>query len=326
MKNARMRMLLVLVVCVCLFVTAGCSDKKETKKFPSEPITMIVNYGGGGGTDIIARALAQAAEKQLGVPVTVINKTGGVGTAGIVELKSKKADGYTIGVITYAPIAIVPHQMKVPYTPEDFSYIMGYGVYRYGLAVKADSPYKTVDDLVKAAAAKKDGLAYAASGYPQPFAYQKLSEIKKVKFVHVPTKSGSETNTAVLGGHVESAVAIMADLMPFVKTNEMRILASVSSDRMEIAPNVPTLKEQGYDIAINSYMGLGAPKNVPADRLKILRDAFAKAYEEPAFQDVMKKINTPAKYIPGDEFGKLCSDGYKESEKNLKAMGKETKK
>lgn len=319
MKKMNVRILLAVVLCVCLFVVAGCSEKKQAK-FPSEPVTLIVNYGGGGGTDLSARALAKAAEQHLGVPVTVINKAGGVGTAGIVELKSKPADGYTIGVVTYAPLSIVPHQMAVPYTPEDFDYILGYAIYRYGLAVKADSPYKTVDDLVAAAAASKDGLPYAASGYPQPFAYQKLSELKNVKFVHVPTKSGPETNTAVLGGHVTSAVAIMSDLMPLVKSNELRILASVSSARLEISPDVPTLKELGYDIAINSYMGVGVPKGVPADRLKILQDAFAKTFNDPAFQDIMKKTNIPANYLSGSEFGKICIDGYKEAAKDLKAL------
>ncbi len=321
MKKSRWMVCAAVLVCFALVLTAGCSDKKAAK-FPSEPITLIVNYGGGGGTDISARALAQAAEKHLGVPVTVVNKAGGVGTTGIIELKNKKPDGYTIGVVTYAPMAIVPHQMKVPYTPEDFNYIMAYGIYRYGLAVKADSPYKTVDDLVAAAAKKPDGMPFVASGYPQPFVYQKISELKNVKFVHVPTKSGSETNTAVLGGHVDSTVAVMADLLPFVKSKEMRILASVSSDRLEIAPDIPTLKEQGYDIAINSYMGIGAPKGIPADRLKTLQDAFAKAFNDPTFQEVMKKTNVPAKYITGDEFGKICKEGYKEAEKNLKAQQK----
>lgn len=315
------KMWILIVVCVCLAVlVSGCSEKKQAK-FPSEPITLIVNYGGGGGTDITARALAKAAETHLGVPVTVVNKAGGAGTAGIIELKNKKPDGYTVGVVTYAPLAIVPHQMKVPYTPDDFKYIMGYGVYRYGLAVKKDSPYQTVDDLVKAAAAKPEGMSYSASGYPQPFVMQKISELKKVKFNFVPTKSGSEAVTAVLGGHVEVAVAIMADLMQFVKSGEMRLLASVSSERLDIAPNVPTLKELGYDIAVNSYMGIGVHKNVPPEQLKVLREAFAKAYNDKTFQDIMKKTNVPAKLIEGDEFGKLCSDGYKDSEKNLKAMG-----
>lgn len=319
MRKTRLTVFLAVVLCLALVVLAGCGEKKAAK-FPSEPITMIVNYGGGGGTDISARALAQAAEKYLGVPVTVINKTGGAGTAGIAELKNKKADGCTIGVVTYAPLAIVPHQMKVPYTPENFDYIMAYGIYRYGLAVKADSPYKSVDDLVAAAAKKPDGMPFVASGYPQPFVYQKISELKKVKFVFVPTKSGSETNTAVLGGHVDSTVAIMADLLPFVKSKEMRLLASVSSARLEIAPDVPTLKELGYDIAINSYMGIGAPKGVPSDRLKILQDAFAQAFKDAAFQDAMKKINTPANYISGAEFEKICVEGYKEAGKGLKAM------
>ncbi len=319
MKNKKSWMLVA--VCLCLImVVSGCSQKKA-EKFPSEPITLIVNYGGGGGTDITARALAKAVEPFLGVPVTVVNKAGGAGTAGIIEMKSKKPDGYSVGVVTYAPLAIVPHQMKVPYTPEDFKYIMGYGIYRYGLAVKKDSPYKTVDDLVKAAAAKPDGMAFSASGYPQPFVMQKIGALKNVKFNYVPTKSGSEAATAVLGGHVEVTIAVMADLMQFVKTGELRLLASVSSDRLDISPNTPTLKELGYDIAINSYMGIGVSKNVPDDRLKILREAFAKAFKDQAFQDIMKKTSVPAKYIDGEEFGKLCSDGYKESEQNLKAMG-----
>lgn len=322
MRKMKLRFFLAIVLCLCFLTvaTAGCS-KEEEAKFPNGPITLIVNYGGGGGTDITARALAKAAEQHLGVPITVVNKTGGVGTTGIIEMLNKKPDAYTVGVVTYAPVAIVPHQMEVPYVPEDFEFLLAYGAYRYGLAVKSDSPYNTVEDLIDAAADKKDGLPYAASGYPQPFVYQKLSELKDVKFTHVPTQSGSETNTAVLGGHVQSTVAIMSDLMPFVKSGEMRILASVSSDRMEIAPDIPTLKELGYDIAINSYMGLGVHKDVPADRLEILRDAFEKAFNDPTFQDVMTKSNIPAVYISGEEFGQICADGYKEAAENLKAMG-----
>lgn len=322
MKKVKLQYFLVALLCLSLIgtATAGCS-KKEEAKFPENPITLIVNYGGGGGTDITARALAKAAEQYLNVPIAVVNKSGGAGTTGIIEMLNKKPDGYTIGVVTYAPVAIVPHQMEVPYKPEDLKFIVSHGIYRYGLAVKNDSPYKTVDDLVKAAAEKDGGFTYAASGYPQPFVFQKLSQMKNVKFIHVPTASGAETNTAVLGGHVDATVAIMSDLMPFVKSGEMRILASVSDKRLEIAPDVPTLKEQGYDISINSYMGIGAHKDVPADRLQVLRDAFAKAFEDPTFQDVMKKANVPPNLISGEDFGKICADGYKDAEANLKAMG-----
>jgi tripartite-type tricarboxylate transporter receptor subunit TctC len=322
MKKTSLAVCLTVVLCLALVLSAGCSDKKAAK-FPTEPITLIVNYGGGGATDLSARALAQAAEKHLGVPVTVINKAGGFGSVGCIELKSKKPDGYTIGAFGYVPLTIVPHQMKVPYTPNDFEYIMTYGIYQYGLAVKADSPYKTVDDLVAAAAKMPEGMPYVASGYPQPFVYQMLGEQKKVKFVHVPTKSGVETNAAVLGGHVPSTVAVMSDLMPFVKSKEMRLLATLDTKRMEIAPDAPTMKEQGYEIVLNySYMGIGAPKGVPADKLKILQDAFAKAYNDPAFQEVMKKIGIPAKYTSGAEFEKLCKEGYVENEKKLKPAGK----
>lgn len=314
---------IVALLCLCLLtsLTTGCSSGGEKAKYPEGPITLIVNYGGGGGTDITARALAKAAEKHLGVPITVVNKTGGVGTTGIVEMLNKKADGYTIGVVTYSPVAIVPHQMTVPYTPEDFDYICAYGQYKYGLVVKSDSPYQTVEDLIEAARKSENGLSYAASGYPQPFIYEKLSKLEGVKFVHVPTTSGTETNTMLLGGHVESAVAVMSDIKPFIESGEMRLLASVSADRLDIAPDVPTLKEMGYGIEINSYMGLAAHKDVPDDRIEILRNAFAKAFEDEEFQDVMKRTQIPAKYFSGEEYREICIKGYQEARENLKEMG-----
>lgn len=312
--------LVVLVMFVAILFSAGCSAKKEAK-FPDGPLTLVVNYGGGGSTDLSARALAKAAEKHLGVPVTVVNKSGGSGTTGIVEVFNSKPDGYTIGILTYAPLAIVPHQMEVPYKPGDFKYIMGFGEYRYGIAVKSDSKYKNIEDLAKAAKAKEGGLAYSASGFPQPLAMNAIGKKHDAKFNYVPFKSGSEAITAVLGGHVEVTSVIMADLLPFLKSGEMRLLASSSADRWEQVPDVPTLKELGYDVAIASYMGMGAPKNIPDDRLQIISEAFKQAFNDPAFQDVMKKINTPSVYKTGQEYEQLVVNGYDEMKKVMAEMG-----
>ena len=290
------------------------------EKFPDKPISLTVNFGGGGGTATSARILSKAAEKYLNVPVSVSNKPGGLGTTAVVELQTKKADGYSLGVATYAPLAIIPHQMKVPYTPADFDYILAYAQYQYGIFVNSASPIKKLDDLV-AEAKKKGSLTYAASGYPQPFAMQRISEMKNIKFEHMPVKGGSELNVALLGGHVDVACAIIGDVLPLFKSGEIRILGTLTDKRLAATPDVPTCKEQGYDVTLYSYMAIAAPKGVPADRLEILRKAYAEAHNDAEFQDVMAKLNIPAVYMSGPEFQKRVEAGYADAKRDLKAMG-----
>lgn len=306
------------IIALCM-VLAVPPIAAAAEKFPSKPISLTVNFGGGGGTDTSARILSKAAEKPLGVPISVSNKPGGLGTTGVVDLMTKKADGYSIGVATYAPLAIIPHQMQLPYTPADFDYILAYAQYRYGIFVNAASPIKTLDDLV--AAAKNKELTYAASGYPQPFAMQRISELKGVKFHHMPVKSGADLNVQLLGGHVDVACAIIGDVIPLYKSGEVRILGVLSDERMEDLPDVPTCKEQGYDVTLYSYMAIAAPKGMPADRLKVLRNAFAEAHKDAEFQEVMKRLNIPAIYMSGDEFKKRVEEGYNDARRDLKAMG-----
>jgi tripartite-type tricarboxylate transporter receptor subunit TctC len=304
---------------LCLALTMPIAAT-AAEKFPARPVNLVVNFGGGGGTDTSARILSKAAEKPLGVPSSVRNKPGGLGTTAVVDLKGKPADGYNLAVATYAPLAIIPHQMTLPYTPADFDYILAYAQYQYGIFVRADSPIKTLDDLV-AEAKKKGSLTYAASGYPQPFAMLRISELKGVTFEHMPVKSGSELNVQLLGGHVDVACAIVADVLPLYKSGEVRILATLTNERLENTPEIPTGKEQGYDVTLYSYMAIAAPKGVPADRLETLRKAFADAHKDPEFRDVMKRLNIPAVYMSGDEFRQRVEEGYNNAEKDLKAMG-----
>ena len=165
MKKLSKLFALVLVLALALSLCAcGSAGGKE---YPSGPITMIVNYSAGGGTDLAARALGDAAAEVLGTAITVSNVTGGSGTVGVTELANSKADGYTIGVATLSPLALVPWQLEVTYTPDSFKYICAFGQYGYGIVVAKDSPYQTLEDLI--AAAKEGTVNYGATGYPQPF-------------------------------------------------------------------------------------------------------------------------------------------------------------
>lgn len=288
--------------------------------YPDHPINLVINFGGGGGTDTSARILSKAAEKILGVPIGAINRPGGLGTTGVIDLKGRPADGYNIGVATYAPLAIIPHQMDVPYTPADFDYLLAYAQYYYGIFVNSKSPINNLDDLV-AEAKKKGSLTYAASGYPQPFAMLRITEQTGAKFDHMPVKSGAELNTQLLGSHVDTACAIISDVLPLYKSGEFKILAVLTDKRMDVLSEIPTAKEQGYDITLYSYMAIAAPKGMPADRLETLRNAYIKAHQDPEFREVMNRLNIPAVYMSGDDFKKKVEEGFVDSRRDLEAMG-----
>lgn len=291
------------------------------KNFPERAITLIVNYGSGGPTDLSARALSKAVEEIIKVPVVVINRPGATGSAGVIELKGANNDGYTVGLLTYAPMVVVPHQTKVPYTPEDFDYLQAYGEYRYTIVVKASAPYQNIDDLVAAAKAKPGGLTFSASGYPQRLVMKTIGAKKKCKFRFVPYESGAEAVTAIVGGHVNSSVAIVTDILPFVKSGELRVLASASNSRINQAPEVPTLKELGYDVSIQSWIGLGVPAGVPKERRQVLCDAFKKGIANPKFIETMKKLSIPIIYMPGEDYRKQIEAGYRETGAVSKEMG-----
>ncbi|MDP3387776.1 MAG: tripartite tricarboxylate transporter substrate binding protein [Eubacteriales bacterium] len=318
---------LFLVISLIIMILGGCNNTPATPTtqaggettqapkidYPTKAITIICNYGAGGGTDLATRALAQAMERILGQPITVENKAGGSGTLGIIETMNRANDGYTIGVLTAAPLTIVPHQMEVPFTPEDFDYIGTFGQYGYGIAVKADSPYQSIADIVALAKASSGPLAYSASGYPQPFAMNAIGEKEGIEFTYAPYASASEVLTAVLGGHIQVAVGGQAEITQFMKSGELRLLAAAGESRWETAPEVPTLLELGYDVALRSYMGLGLPSGVDPQIAAILQDAFSKAVEDEQFLQVMRNMNFMISYTTGEEYKEFLARTYVEN-------------
>ena len=288
-----------------------------TVDYPKSPITMIVNYSAGGGTDLAARALANAAATILGVPITPSNVTGGNGSVGVTELSNSKGDGYTIGVATLSPLALVPWQLEVTYTPDDFKYICAFGQYGYGIVVAADSPYQTLDDLI--ADAKTKTINYGATGYPQPFGMEDLAEMTGASFNFVTYPSTTDMITDVLGGFIPVVMADMASFAAYVKSGEMRLLASATTNRWPAAPDVQTLIEMGYDTSINSYLGLCVPAETPDEIVEILRDAFAKAWEDATFVEIMNNANQGLAYMSGDEYEALVREMYSEWGERMEA-------
>ncbi|MCR4711399.1 MAG: tripartite tricarboxylate transporter substrate binding protein [Clostridia bacterium] len=276
--------------------------------YPTSVITMIVNYSAGGGTDLSARALADAAATALGGTITVSNVTGGNGTVGVTELANSKADGYTVGVATLAPLALMPYQLDVTYTPDSFKYICAFGQYGYGIVVSKDSPYQTLDDLI--AAAKEGTVKFGSTGYPQPITMADFGEACGGSFENVNYPSTTDLVTDVLGGFIPVAMADMASFASYVESGDMILLASATEKHWDVAPEVPTLKELGYDAVCDSYMGICVPADTDDAIVEVLRDAFKKACEDPKFQEILASVNQQQAYMTGEEYEAMVREYY----------------
>lgn len=286
--------------------------------WPDHEVKVVVNYGAGGVTDVATRIMVRALEKNLGKPVVVINRPGGQATLGPSFVARQPPDGYTVGVITYSSVAITPHLINVDYTIADFDFVGGFGQYQYGLAVNADAPYKTLAEFIAAAKASSKPFFFSAPGAPNNLAMWDLGKQAGVKFEQVLYKSGIESVMAVVTGDAQVVIQTPSEIEPQIKAGKLRMLASASPNRLTIMPELPTLREAGYDVQINSWMGLAVPKNTPKDVVARLQDALMTATKDPEVVQSFKNMGIDPLSMSGAEYKKKVTDGYVEIGKALK--------
>lgn len=270
-------------------------------KYPDKPITMYVAFAAGATTDLTARALAQGAEKILGVPIAVENKAGGGATVANGLLASKKPDGYTVLVTSTGSITVRPLLMKLAYKPQDFQVLMQFSYYIGGLVVPADSPWKTVDEFV-AHAKKNPGMTYASSGpnTQQQIGVESFARCKGLSFKHVPTKGGSSANTALMGKHVDF-IAGSGSHIPLVQQGTFRELVTFHVDaRDPKRPDIPVMKDVGCPPTNppNGMIVVG-PAGLPNDVADKLTATFKTVSETPEFKALLDKYNLDYAYEDG---------------------------
>ena len=300
-----------------LLITGGALA--TAADFPSREITVVVNYGAGGSTDLSTRALAAAMEQRLGTPLKVINRSGGAGTVGPTTLANSPNDGYTIGVTSFSPMAIQPNLRAVPYTIDDFTYLGGYARYRYGIAVHANSGITSMAALV--ARAKDGKVTFSASGPPNNLAMRALAAATGGTFQWVPYRSGKAATVAVLGQKVDATVQNPTDIVSHVKNGTMLLLASASPVRWFELPEVPTLREQGYDIAIDSWAGLAVPAGTDPAKVAILEAAIQQSLKDPDAQAVLMNLGMEPTFMTGVEYGAFLRDGRARMGRELREAG-----
>ena len=315
--SARFGSLVFILAAVLLPATAGA------QAYPDKPITIYCSYAAGATTDLSSRALAEQVEKAFGVPVVVENKPGGTSTVCAGLVASKKPDGYMLGVISTGALTLMPHMVKVSYNPlKDFTPIMQYSRFQGGLTVLSESPIKTVDDFIAYAKAHP-GLSYGSPGMysQQHIGMELFGQCKGLKLKHVPFKGGAESNTALLGKHLDF-VAGSGQHIRFVKQGVFRILTIYNSKKRDPNfPDIPTHTELGCpDYEANGMM-LTGPKGMPQGMVKKLEEAFKKASESPAFHKLLEQFDMPYDYKGQAELEKEIPIQYETTKKLLVKMG-----
>jgi tripartite-type tricarboxylate transporter receptor subunit TctC len=319
----------IMVLLLILSLTAfGGISYAEKGAYPTKPIEWIIPYGAGGSTDLGMRIMGGAMSQTLGVPIIPINKPGAGGMTGADYTARQPADGYTVATGSVAQNNIqLAMDAQAPFSNDDFTFISMYLTQEILVVVKADSPWKTMDDLIKAARENPGTVSFSTSGVGTSLHIggELVKMVTETDLLHVPFKSGPESMAAILGGHVNFGMHLTGDAKTMLDSGEIRALATLSPERLAEFPDVPTLTELGYENAVlYSWHGLVGPKGMPKEVVEKLHDAAKAAIESPSVQAMIKKIGATPTYLgPPEEFEKFVRENAERVAAIVKAAGLE---
>ena len=291
--------------------------------YPDKAIEMIAWASPGGGSDRMCRTFAKATEGILPQPVVVVNKPGGGGAVGMAYVQSKPADGYTVLGVTNNLVFTPLTKPELKYSAKDFTPIIMWGFDAKAIAVAADGPYKTIDDLVAAARQKPGEIKFGTFGLgtDDHITGYMLGTEAGVKFGFVPFDSGGEQLAALLGGHISATVTEVGEVDEQLKAGKVRILAVATDQRLEGLPDVPTLKEKGWDVVVPKFRGLVVKKGTPQEIVDYLISRSLMAIQTPLFKNYLKTSLIEPYFLVGEGFGELIQHQEQTFGKVLKELG-----
>jgi tripartite-type tricarboxylate transporter receptor subunit TctC len=288
--------------------------------YPTKPVQLMVAYPRGGSTDVAARIVAAIAEKELGQTFVVVNKTGADGQVGWTEMARQKPDGYHIGFINLpgTNTVILDPERKAAFDLDAFTPIINQVLDPGVIWVKADSPYRSLIDVIEAANMSPNKISVATTGRlsDDHLATLMVEESAGVIFRIVHFEGGAPMRTAILGGHVAVAFDNVSSILKRVKSREVRALAVMDTQRSKFLPDVPTTVELGFPSVISSSTrGIAGPKGLPEPVVKKLQDVFQKAMEHPDHVRRVEKAGLAVKVMVGDDYAKYYRDLHAKAER-----------
>ncbi|MBI2491841.1 MAG: tripartite tricarboxylate transporter substrate binding protein [Candidatus Rokubacteria bacterium] len=311
------------MVVLALAASAGAQEP-----YPTRPITIVVAFPPGGLADLTARPLAAALERLLKQPVVVSNKPGAAGAVGNQFTATSKPDGYTL-LMALVSVSTLPEVDKLFGRPHNYTIDQFTGVARINaepsvITVRGDAPWKTLADLVEDAKRRPNQIVHTSSGLygasHVPFAM--FLQAAGLTMRHLPTTGGGPMMNALLGAHADIVASVPSLVAPHLPTGKVRLLAHSGVGRLPAYPDLPSLKELGYDVEYAAWAGLVAPRGTPAHILKILGDAVRQGVKEPEVVTASQKLQTPVAYQDAGEFNAWWKKDAEKLAAVIKKIGK----
>ena len=280
----------------------------QAQDFPGgRPVEMTVMFGAGSAADVTARYLAEGMAKSLGVPVPVVNRTGGGGAIGYSHVQQQKPDGHSI-IWNSNSISTNYHSGILSFDYKAFDAVARVSVETPVIAVRADSPWKSLQEFIDYAKANPGKLRIGNSGTGSHthFAASALFLTGGAKVINVPFGEG-QAIVNLLGSRIEGVVQLPAALVAHVKSGDVRVLAVLGSEHDPVFPDVPTAKELGFPVALDMWRGIAVPEGTPKPVIAKLQQAIEDSVQSPAFADAGKTIGFTPAYLPAEDFDALIA-------------------
>ncbi|MFC7557151.1 Bug family tripartite tricarboxylate transporter substrate binding protein [Pseudoroseomonas wenyumeiae] len=300
----RSEFLVVASATACAAFTRGAA----AQSFPSRPIEIVVPVAPGGGTDIVARAFAEVARKYLPQPMVVLNRPGASGAIGMQEVLNARPDGYKVGLV-YSDLAILPGLKRVRFSSDDFNMIALLNADPGSVVVPVDSPWRSIEDMV-AEAKRRPGTVKLGNSGPGSIWHMAAAAMEDkvgAEFLHVPFTGSAPGLAALMGNHLEAVATSPGEASAYVQGGKMRILAVMAEERASDFPEVPTLKERGFDVSVSVWRGLAVHHSTPAPVVATLTEVARRTAEDPAFRDALARASLTFTYADGDAFRALAN-------------------
>jgi tripartite-type tricarboxylate transporter receptor subunit TctC len=281
----------------------------SAQQFPgSRPIEMTVMFGAGSAADVTARHLTDGMAKLLGVPVPVVNRTGGGGAIGYSHVKQQKPDGHSV-IWNSNSISSTYHSGILPFDYQAFDAVARVSIETPVIAVRADAPWATLKDLIEHAKDNpgKVRIGNSGTGSHTHFSSSALFATSGVKVIEVPFGEGQAV-VNLLGSRIEGVIQLPAAMVSHVKSGDLRVLAVLGSKRDAIFPDAPTANELGYAVTLDMWRGVAVPKETPKPVIAKLQDAIKRTVDSQPFKDAGKAIGFMPAYLPADDFGKVIAN------------------
>ncbi len=313
-----MQMTTVKTIALAAVMAALAAPANAQGNFPDKPISIILGFGAGGGTDAIVRAAAEPMSKKLGQPILVSNKPGAGGGVAAMDVKNAKPDGHTLYAGGSVTFSFEPQVLQTQYKHDDFEHVALISLFQDGLFTHPSRPYKTMKDVIAAAKAEKRSIKYASQFQLDRLIFQSVAKQEGVEIIPVPTQGGNGAVTAVLANQVDFGFS-GGTFGPHVETGALRLIGAMSLEPMERFPDLAGMKANSWKFGSENYLIISATKGTPKPVVDKLAEAFKEAMASETLKGVVKSRYMKDVFIGPDKAGEIVKQQTERYAQMIKA-------